>query len=111
MAGEAAHMHFVNDLSRRWPFQRRITFPVVRRGVHHDALHRRRGIVAFLAGGVTTIPCRHHHPAAIRIEQDFILVEARSLPWIVRAASAISVDLSWLNTRYEDMPIVIGAVG
>src|SRR5215472_948729 len=111
MTGKAAHMHLIDDGPGGWAFQRRITFPIVRRWVHHDALHCGRGIVAFLTGGNTTIPFRYHDTATIWIEQQFVVIKARSLPRLVRAVSTIPVDLPRLNTRYEDVPIMVGAVG
>src|SRR5262247_1072781 len=111
MAGKAAHVHFVDDGSSGRAFQRHVTFPIVRGWVHHDALHRRRGIVAFLTGGITTVLLRYHNAATIRIEQHFVVIKARSLPWIVRAVNAIAVDLPRPYTGYEHVPIMVGAVG
>src|SRR5215471_7369541 len=111
MTSKAAHMHLIDDGPGGGAFQRRITFPIVRGRVHHDALHCRRAIVAFLTGGNTTIPFRYHNTATIRIEQHFVMIKARSLSRIVRAVSAVPVDLSRLNTWYEDVPIMASAVG
>ena len=71
MAGESAHVHLVDDGPGGGPFQRRITFPIVRRRVHHHALHRRRRVVAFSTGSVTAVVFRHNDAAAIWIEQHF----------------------------------------
>src|SRR5215472_3072612 len=111
MPGKAADVHFIDDGPGGGEFQRHITFPIVRGRVHHDAPHCRGAIVAFLTGGNTTIPFRYHDAAAIRIEQQFVVIKARSLPRIVRAVSAVPVDLSRLNTWYEDVPIMASAVG
>ena len=79
MAGEAAHVHFIDDGPSGGPFQRRITFPIVRRRVHHHALHCRRGIVAFSTGSLAAVVFRHHDAAAVRIEQYFGRIKAHSL--------------------------------
>ncbi len=42
MAGEASHVHFINDGSRGRPMQWRVAFPIVGVGIHHNALHRGR---------------------------------------------------------------------
>ena len=71
MAGEAAHVHLVDDGPRGRPSQRRITFPIVRARIHHHALHRRRGVVAFSTGSVAAVVLRNNDAAAVRVEQDF----------------------------------------
>ena len=111
MAGEAAHMHFVDDGPGGRPVEWRVTFPIVRTQTNHHTLHSRRAIVAFLPGSFATVILRHNGAASIRIEEDFGGIEAHSARRIVGPVNSIAVDLPGSHARYEYMPVMIGAVG
>ncbi len=49
MARETCNVHLVNDGPGGRAPQRRVAFPIVRVRIHHHALHRRGGVVAFEA--------------------------------------------------------------
>ena len=74
------------DGARGGPLQRYITFPIVRVYIHHDALHRRRGIVAGLPGGAT-VGLRDYDAAAIGVEEDFGGIKAPAVGRIGRSAT------------------------
>src|SRR5437899_7555757 len=111
MAGEAAHMHFVDDGPRGGPVERRVAFPIVRTWINHHILHRRRAIVAFLSRSVATIVLRHNGAASIGIEEDFGGIEAHSARGIEWSLNSIAVNLPRFDTGHEYVPIVVGMVG
>ena len=111
MAGEAAHMHFVDDRPRGGLVKRPVAFPIVGTRIGHHTLHSRRAIVAFLPGSFATVILRHNGAASIRIEEDFGGIEAHSARRIVGPVNSIAVDLPGSHARYEYMPVMIGAVG
>src|SRR5207247_8146123 len=47
----------------------------------------------------------------VRIEQHFSAIEPMSVLGLVWAGDAVAVDLSSLDARHEDVPVVIRAVG
>ena len=97
MAGEAAHVHLVDDRPRGGPAQRRVAFPVVGGRIRHHALHRGGGVVAGLGGGLATVLRRHHHAAAIRIQQHLGRIKPHSARRIGRPMHAIAVELARLS--------------
>ena len=111
MAGEAAHMHFVDDRPRGGPVERPVAFPIVGTRIGHHTLHRRRAIVAFLPGRFATVILRNNGAASIWIEEDFGGIEAHSARRIVRPLNSIAVDLPGSHARHEYVPVVIRAVG
>jgi hypothetical protein len=90
--------------------QWRVPFPVVRGRIHHDALHRRRGVVAFLAGSLATVVLRNDNTPAIRIEEDLGGIKSHPVSGIARSFNPVAVDLPRLDTRHEDVPVVVGEV-
>ena len=102
MAGEAAHVHLVNDGPRGRPLQRRVAFPVVRGRIDHHALHRRRGVVALpcarlaavVSSGTTT-------PRPYGSSRTLAGSNRRPARRIERSLDAIAVDLPGLHTRHE----------
>ena len=111
MAGEAAHVHLVDDGLRGRPAQRRVAFPVVGGRIDHHALHRGRAVVAGLAGGGATVAVGNRHAAAIRVEEDLGGIEAHALRGIPRPLDAIAVDLACPHAGNEHVPVVVGAIG
>ena len=111
MAGEAAHMHLVDDGLRGGPPQRRVAFPVVGGRIDHDALHRGRGVVAGSLGGIAAVVFRNDNAAAIGVEKNLGGIEPQAAGGIERPFDAIAVDLAWPHARDEHVPVVIGAVG
>ena len=63
-------------------------------GIDDDALHRRRGVVARLGGGVAVVAVRDDDAAAVRVEQDLGRIEAHAARGIGRPVDAIAVELS-----------------
>src|SRR5215469_32934 len=112
MTSEAPNMHFVNDRPRRRSVERRITFPIVRVGINHYVLHR-AGSVVFLPStcGVAVVRCRYGYASAVRIEENLRRVEAQAVVRIPRTFDTIAVDLTWLQIRHKDMPVIERAVG
>ena len=110
MAGESAHVHLVHDGARGRPLERRIAFPVVSTRIDDHALHRRRGVVAFMAGGVATVVFRHNHATAVRVEEDFGGIKAHAVGRIERSLNAIAVELPGLHARHEHVPVVVRPV-
>ena len=110
MAGEAAHVHFINDSPRGRPVERRVAFPIVGTWIGHHTLHSRRAIVAFLPGSFATVILRHNGAASIRIEEDFGGIEAHSTRRIERSLNSITVDLPRSHAGHEYVPVVIRVV-
>ena len=110
MAGEAAHVHLVDDGPRGRALQRRVPFPVVRVRIHHHALHRCRGVVAFLPRGVAAVVLWNNHArgrkdrAGLCRDQTAFRSADRTVPEPDSRRSAR------LHARHEDVPVVIGAV-
>ena len=97
MAGEAAHVHFVDDGPRGGPVERRVAFPIVRTRIDDDTLHRRCTIVAFVSRSVATVILRNNGAASVWIEEDFGRIEAHSARRIVWPLNSIAVDLRRLS--------------
>src|SRR5215204_193728 len=55
VAGEAAHVHLVDDGLDKRPPNRRVVFPVVAGGISDDALDRDRRVVTTAPGGVAVV--------------------------------------------------------
>ena len=110
MAGEAAHVHFVDDRPCGEVLQGGIGFPVVGGRIRHHALHSGSGIVAGQAGSLTAVVRRHHYGAAIGVEQHFGGVEPHASRRVKRPMHTIAIDLPGLYARHENMPVVVGSV-
>jgi hypothetical protein len=87
--------------------QWRITFPVVGGELGHNALHGGGGIVAGLSSRLAIVFPWHHHPSAIRIEQNLGRIEAQAARRVGRPMHAVAVDLARFHSRHEGVPIVI----
>ena len=110
MAGEAAHVHFVNDGLRGGPVQGRIAFPIVAARIRHDALHGGGGVVAGLFGRRATVLRGHDHAAAVGIQQHLGRVKPHAARRLGRPMHAIAVQLPRLHARHERVPVVVRAV-
>ena len=69
------------------------------------------GVVAGCAGGLAAVALRNGDGAAVRIEQDFVGIEAQAARGVERPVDAIGIDLAGCDAGHEDVPVVIGAVG
>jgi hypothetical protein len=85
--------------------------PNRRRWIHHHALHRRGGVVAFEARGIAAVILGNNHAAPIRIEQNLGGIEPHPVRGIERPVDAIAVKLPGLHARHKYVPIMVGAVG
>lgn len=110
VAGEASHMHLINDGLRRRPAQGLVSFPVVGGGIDHHALHCHGGVVTRLGGRLAVIVRWNHHPAAIRIQQHLCRVKAHSPGRIGRPVHTVGIELAGLHAAHACMPIVVGPV-
>src|SRR5258705_2351389 len=91
--------------------QRHIAFPVIGVRIHDYAFHGGGGIVVSSAGSeVTAVIKRNDYLAPIRVQQHFGRIEAKPPRWVERSMSTISIALSRLQSRYEDMPVVVRAI-
>ena len=111
MAGEAAHVHFVDDCVVKRAPQGPVAFPVVGARIDDDALHGVGAILhAILGRQLPVIRVVYDRPR-IGIEQHFGCVEAMSL--LVRKGSVepIAVELPGLESRHKDVPVGAGAIG
>ena len=90
--------------------ERRVAFPIVGVGIHHDALHRRRGVVAFPARRLATVILGNNDAAAVWVKQNLGGIEPHSVRGIEWSVSPIPVKLSRLHVRHEYMPIMVGTV-
>jgi hypothetical protein len=110
MAGKAADMHFIDDGSRRRQAQRCVALPVVSRGIHYHALHRRRTVVASLAGGSATVAARNNDSAAVWVEEQLCRIESHAVRGILWPLDVIAIDLAKGHARNEYVPVVVCAV-
>src|SRR5438105_13244232 len=110
MAGEAAHMHFVDDSPRGGPVERRVAFPIVCTRINYHTLYRRRAIVALFSRSFATVVLRNNGAASIWVEEDFGRIEAHSTRRIEWPLNSIAVNLLRFDTVHEYVPMVIGAV-
>ena len=110
MTGEAADVQLVNDRLGVRPLERHIAFPVVAAGIGDDAFHGDRRVVAAPARGSARVGVGHRDRETIRIEQNLLAVESVTTFRLERSVRPIGVDLARPDTRYKDMPVVIGAV-
>ena len=110
VASEPAHMHFINDGSRRGFVERCVSLPVISMRICDDAFNRHRGVIAFRPSCVATVILWNNHAAPVRIKEDFGRVETHSTSRIESSHSSITVDLSCFHPRYENVPIVISPV-
>src|SRR5271157_4166314 len=106
MACEAPHMHLVHDGLPRRPFEGRITFPIVGARIHHHTLHRCCSVVSWLADGLAAVVLRNNYAPTIRVEEDLGRIKSHAVRGIERPLCAITVDLFWLHTRHEHVPVV-----
>jgi hypothetical protein len=111
MAGEVSHMHLVDDCPGSMPVQRSIAFPVVRAGVHHHALRRCRDVVAFPAGGLTTVVSGDDDTAAVWVKENFGRIKPQPVRRIGRPLNSIAVKLPRSQIRYEHVPVMVGNIG
>src|SRR6478672_4353501 len=111
MSRETTYMHFVYDGLRRGPIEGCVAFPIVGTRICHHALHRRRGIVAFLSGSVATVVLRNDRAPAIWINEHLGRIKAHSTRRIESSINAITVDLPCFHPRHEHVPIVICPTG
>src|SRR5215469_3075520 len=112
MTSEAPNMHFVNDRPRRRPVKRRITFPIVRVGINHYVFHRAGSVVFRPSNCCVAVVCsRYGYASAVRIEENLRRVEAQAVVRIARTFDPIAVDLTWLQIRHKDMPVMERTVG
>ncbi len=86
MTREAAHMKLVDHRLGEGSLQRQVAFTVVASGIGDDAFHRYRGIVAGPARGFAVIAFGERHGQTIRVEENFLAIEAktsfrRERPW------------------------------
>ena len=111
MAREASHVHLVNDAPRGRPAQRCLAFPIVRVWIHHHALHRRGGVVAFQACSFAAVILRNNYAAPVWIDENFGRIKPQAFRGVVKSLHPIRVKLSRLHSRDEHVPIMVGAVG
>src|SRR5258705_7267690 len=111
MASKAPHMHLIYDRPVGWPIEWRVAFPIVCTRINDDALQRHRGIVTFPLCRFATVVLGNYRGASIRVNEDFVRIEAHSTTRIKWPLNSIAVDLTCCHTRYEYMPVVIRTVG
>jgi hypothetical protein len=111
MAGEAAHVQFVDNGLRRGVLQWRIAPPVVRGDIEHDALHRRLRVVARVARLVTTVRLWHDYATTVGVEENLAGIEAHPARGIERTLHPIAVQLAGSYVRHAHVPVVVRAVG
>ncbi len=78
--------------------------------VHHHALHRRRGVVAFPARGIAAVILGNNYAAAVGVKQNLGGVKAHSTRGIERPVNSVPVKLPRLHARYKDVPVVVRTV-
>src|SRR5262249_16599644 len=78
MGRKTTHIYLVNDRACGWPPERLVPFPIVRAGIHHHALHGRRGIVTGGCGGGAVVVLRYHGGAPVRVKEEPPGVEAKT---------------------------------
>ena len=110
MAGEAAHVHLVNDGPGGRPVQGRVAFPIVGAGIDDDAFHGRRRVIALDARRFTAIVLGNNHAAAIGIQENLVGIKPHSARRIERPLDAIAIELPGLHIRDEYVPVMVGAV-
>src|SRR5262245_42519541 len=111
MTRESTNMHLVNYGLRRGPLQWSVAFPIIGLRINHYALHCLGSIVLFPGGGLSAVASWNNHCAAIRVEQYFRWIKARTGLWIESALNPITINLSRLEARHEHVPVVISTVG
>ena len=87
MARETSHVHLVNDGPGGGAVQRRVAFPIVSVGIHHHALHRRGGVVAFEASSIAAVIPGNNYAAPVRVEENLGGIKphpARGIEWPLR---------------------------
>ena len=87
--------------------QRCVAFPIVGLHIHDHALHRFRGIVSNLPGGVATVVLWNRRTASIRIEENFGGIETHSTRRIESSVNTITIDLPRFHAGHENVPVVI----
>ena len=119
---ETAHMRLVDN--HAFPRQR-IALGVAPReiGVHHLALRHEGGAVALVEGKVAVFVIERvaedfrpplqiaNMRLGVRVEQQFVRIEAMAFLGCIRAMHAVAIDRTGLQIRHEDMPDLIGIFG
>ena len=77
--------------------------------IHYDAFHCSSGIITCFAGSVAIVIFGNNNTAAIGIKKNFGRVESHSCGRFKWSVCPISVELSGLYARYENMPVMVGA--
>jgi hypothetical protein len=110
MACKTPNVHFIDDSPGRGVSERRVPIPIISGRIYHHAFHRRRAIVSRSTGGFAAVIPGNCYTAAIRIEQELRGIEAHPFLRLEGPMDPITVKLAWAKSRYERVPIVIGAV-
>src|SRR4029077_10441780 len=111
VAGEAAHMHFINDGLSRGFVERCVSLPVVSMRICDHAFNGHRGVIASHLGCVATVVLWNNNAASVRIDENLVRIETHSTQRIEGTVNAVTINLSGFHARYEYVPIVIRSVG
>ena len=110
MAGEAAHMQFVNYGLGEGPLEWQIAFPIIVAGIGHDAFHRHSCVVAGPACGSAVVGFWDRYGKTIRVEQNLLAIEPKTALRDERPMGAVTINLPRFYVRDKDMPVVVGAM-
>jgi hypothetical protein len=103
-------MQFVNYGLGEGPLEWQIAFPIIAAGIGHDTFHRHRRVVAGPAYGSTVVGFWDRHGKTIRVEQKLGAVEPKTTFQRKRSLGTVAINLPGLQTRDEDMPVMVGAM-
>jgi len=78
--------------------------------VNDDALHRSRGVISRAGRSFTAVVLRNDGGPAIWVKENFKGIEPQAISGIEPARNLVGIDLARLHVRYENMPVVIGAI-
>jgi hypothetical protein len=80
-------------------------------GIDNLVLHGSCRVVTGMTCRFTIVVFRNDYTSAVRIEEKFRRIEAKSLRRIEGTLDTVCIDLTGLNVRKKDVPIVVSMVG
>src|SRR5271170_8441 len=110
MAGKTSNVHFIDDRLSEKTVDRLVFLPIKEREICYDTLHRSRSIITGDTGCGPAVIVSNRNSFAVRIDQDFLRIEALTGCRITRAVSPIPIQLARFDSGKKNMPVVRGAI-
>ena len=91
--------------------QQCVVFPIVRVGIHHHALHRRRGVVTFETRSIAAVILGNNKAAPVWVKKNLGETKPQAVAGVRWPLHPIGVKLSRLHARHERVPVIVGTAG